>query len=190
MVSLGRGFSLWPLILLDSTHPTLKFFLSDYFFNHREFLAVHLNSRNMDNTLNTLGKQSTSTMKKLLIVEDNYIMRLFLVNYFNTEFNVIAVEKPHQARELLKNEYYDLVIMDNHVKKSKDHEELKELIAQLKWQNIPNVVLTDSEKSNERIEALMIGAEDTISKPFNPVELRLKVKSRTGMIKGNIKNVA
>ena len=85
-------------------------------------------------------------MKYLMIVEDNYIMRLFLVNYFNTEFNVTAVEKPHQARELVKNGYYDLVIMDNHQEKSNDHEELKKLIAQLKWQNIPNVLLTDSQK--------------------------------------------
>ncbi len=129
-------------------------------------------------------------MKNLLIVEDNYIMRLFLINYFNTEFNVEAVEKPHQAKELVKNGYYDLVIMDNHKAQTKDHEELKELIAQLKWQNIPNVLLTDSEKSNERIEALMIGAEDTVSKPFNPVELSLRVKSRTGMIKHDMKRVA
>ena len=129
-------------------------------------------------------------MKNLLIVEDNYIMRLFLVNYFNTEFHVMAVEKPHQALELLENESFDLVIMDNHQEKSKDYQKLEKLIAHLVWHNIPNVLLTDSEKSDERIHALMLGAEDTLSKPFNPVELFLKVKSRVGMINIKMRHVA
>lgn len=129
-------------------------------------------------------------MKNLLIVEDNYIMRLFLINYFNAEFNVDAVEKPHQAISRIKSGYYDLAIMDNHKQNTKDFQELKELINLLKWQNIPNILLTDSEKSDERINALKNGVEDTISKPFNPVELGLRVKSKTGLLNASMKNVA
>lgn len=117
-------------------------------------------------------------------------MRLFLVNYFNTEFHVEAVEKPHQAKRLLETGIYDLVVMDNHKKGSKDHEDLKELISLLEWQNVPNILLTDTEKSSERIEALEIGANDTMSKPFNPVELSLRIKSKTGILKAAKKSAA
>jgi DNA-binding response OmpR family regulator len=50
--------------------------------------------------------------------------------------------------------------------------------------------LTDTEKSEERIHAIKIGAEYILSKPFNPVELSLRVKSRTGLINKKIQNVA
>jgi len=121
-------------------------------------------------------------MKNLLIIEDNYIMRLFLINYFNAEFHVEAVEKPSQAKSLLEQGVYDLVIVDNQKPNTRDHEDLKAILKMLKWQNVPNILLTDSEKSAERIHALEIGANDTLSKPFNPVELRLRIKSKTGLL--------
>ena len=121
-------------------------------------------------------------MKNLLIIEDNYIMRLFLINYFNKEFHVEAVEKPHQAKQLLENGIYDLVLMDSHKRGTKDQVELEGIIEMLKWQNIPNILLCDTEKSDERIQALQMGAFDTMSKPFNPVELLLRIKSKTGIL--------
>lgn len=129
-------------------------------------------------------------MKHLLIVEDNYIMRLFLFNYFSTEYHVEAVEKPHQALKIVKESYFDMVIMDNQKANSKDHTELKELINLLILHKIPHFLLTDTDKSSERIDALTIGAEDTVSKPFNPVELNLRVKSKTGLLQIEIPKVA
>lgn len=129
-------------------------------------------------------------MKQILIVEDNYIMRLFLVNYFNTEFDVEAVEKPWQALECLKSGHFDMVLMDNHEENSKDEKDLKSMVELLQWEKIPNILITNTEQSSERIKAFKIGVEDTISKPFNPVELNLRVKCRTGMLSSQAKNVA
>ena len=129
-------------------------------------------------------------MKHLLIVEDNYIMRLFLVNYFSGDYIVDAVEKPRQALNRVQNGHFDMVIMDSQIVESGDHTDLKELIKLVRYHDIPNLLLTDSDKSDERIEALTIGAEDTMSKPFNPVELNLRIKIKTGKLQNPMQNVA
>ncbi len=48
---------------------------------------------------------------------------------------------------------------------------------QIKWRNIPLFMLTDQDKSSERIDAFSLGAKDTLSKPFNPKELVLRIDS-------------
>jgi DNA-binding response OmpR family regulator len=43
------------------------------------------------------------------------------------------------------------------------------------FKNIPVMILSGIEKSNERIRFLKAGAEDYMVKPFSPEELRLKL---------------
>ena len=43
------------------------------------------------------------------------------------------------------------------------------------------MVLTDQDKSDQRIETLKLGAKDSVSKPFNPVELQLRIMSSMGL---------
>lgn len=43
--------------------------------------------------------------------------------------------------------------------------------------NTPWIVLTEQDKSDQRIKAFSWGAKDCVSKPFNPVELKLRIQS-------------
>lgn len=120
-------------------------------------------------------------MKKLLIIEDHPMMRMFLQNYLGRTYNVTAVASPEEAIEhCTQNTFPHLIMCDYKDKKSKEYAILQSLCMQIKWRNIPLVVLTDEDKSAERIDALSLGAQDTLSKPFNPKELVMRIDLMLG----------
>lgn len=120
-------------------------------------------------------------MELLLIIESNYMMRLFLSNYFSKSFDVRAVDSPKEALAFLKeNEQPKAVISDFQDTKSAERNSCEELIGNLNQKNIPAIILTDYDKSEQRIDALALGSNDVISKPFNPIELELRLKTAIG----------
>ncbi len=122
-------------------------------------------------------------MKKLLIIDDNLMMRTFLANYFDTNYIVEQVSTPSEAIIKLNTgmtEEYDAVISDFKKHTNKEYSRLKEVAGQTNDLNIPMIILTDEDKSDQRLTALSIGAKDTLSKPFNPKELNMRLASIIG----------
>ncbi|MCE7995575.1 MAG: response regulator transcription factor [Roseivirga sp.] len=127
-------------------------------------------------------------MKKVLIIEDNVMMRLFLSNYLGNSYEVTAVESPQQAQGFIgRAEEFSLVLSDYYAPASEEHIALKRVQTAMAWQGVPMVILTDEHKSEQRIAAFQFGAQDCVSKPFNPLELSLRLKSI--VIKNDIKAV-
>lgn len=117
-------------------------------------------------------------MKKILIIEDNYMMRVFLLNYLGKTYDVKAVESPSEALILsAKGVNFHMVISDYQISNSEEEASLYALNMQLSWQGTSLFVLTDEDKSDQRINALSAGAKDTLSKPFNPQELNLRINT-------------
>jgi DNA-binding response OmpR family regulator len=114
-------------------------------------------------------------MYKILVIEDNQMMRLFLVNYLGNDHDVSAVESPSEALVWLASNSASLIISDYHKKDSTDFNQLKKVQSLSAWNNVPMIMLTDNDKSDQRIDALEFGVADSMSKPFNPVELNLRV---------------
>lgn len=117
-------------------------------------------------------------MKKILIIEDNSMMRMFLTNYLGRHYDVEAVESPSKAAQLCGNgKLYDLIITDFYKQGSEEIQTIQALNLQTNWRGTSLFMLTDEDKSEQRITALSIGAKDTLSKPFNPKELDLRISS-------------
>ncbi len=117
-------------------------------------------------------------MKKLLIIEDHPMMRMFLQNYLGRTYNVTAVATPEEAVDhCLENTFPHLIMCDHKDKKSESYKTLQSICMQIKWRNIPLFILTDEDKSAQRIDAFSLGAKDTLSKPFNPKELVMRIDS-------------
>jgi DNA-binding response OmpR family regulator len=54
---------------------------------------------------------------------------------------------------------------------------IRELRASTKWHQIPILVLSGNDTSNDRIVALRAGADDYLIKPFNPEELEVRLEN-------------
>jgi DNA-binding response OmpR family regulator len=115
-------------------------------------------------------------MKTILLIEDHELMRLFLVNYLNSEYEVISVATIKEANAWIKYQHADLILAD--FPKNEDSLEMNRLQDQIQGSLTSLVVLTDQDKSEQRIKALQWGAKDCLSKPFNPVELKLRIQSQ------------
>lgn len=115
-------------------------------------------------------------MNTILIIEKHDLMRMFLLNLLGGEYNVYAVSSPQEAIAWLKSGNADLILggfVDYQL--PPDALLIKEYIQS---KNIPWIVLTEQDKSEQRIKAFSLGARDCVSKPFNPVELKLRIQSQ------------
>lgn len=126
--------------------------------------------------------------KKILIVEDDISMQEELKALLeNTSYEVSVLKDFANAEEIILNSNVDLVLLDVNIPYLNGELLLKEL---RKESNIPVIILTS--RASELDEALSIsyGADDFITKPYNPTILLLRIQNvfkRLNQIKDKIK---
>lgn len=114
-------------------------------------------------------------MNTILLIEKHDMMRLFLSNLLGREYHVHAVSSPQEAIAWLKQDHADLILGGFTEYQLPDEARMLREYSLAK--NTPWIVLTEQDKSDQRIKALSWGAKDCVSKPFNPVELKLRIQS-------------
>ena len=112
---------------------------------------------------------------RLLIVEDNADLRQFLVQLFSAEFEVTAAADGVAGWELAQALLPDLVISDVMMPRSDGLELCRQIKQGPKTLHIPVVLLTARAAAVHEVEGLETGADDYVSKPFNPKVLHAKV---------------
>ena len=116
--------------------------------------------------------------KTMLIIEDNNFMKALLGNLFSIHFDVYSVSNGYEALEWLYDGNMPNVIISDIVMPEMDgFEFLKNIRGSTFFNNIPLVMLSGVDKSNDRIRCLQMGANDYVIKPFNPEELTIRVQN-------------
>jgi DNA-binding response OmpR family regulator len=114
-------------------------------------------------------------MKTILLIEDNTDIRENLTEYLEMEgYKILAANNGEKGIGLAREYIPDLIICDVLMTEMDGYEVLRLLLNSDKTSEIPFVFSTSiSEKINER-EALKLGADDYLVKPFE-LETLLKV---------------
>jgi two-component system phosphate regulon response regulator OmpR len=109
----------------------------------------------------------------LLVVDDDRRIRDLLSRYLVGEgYRVTTAETAAEARAKLEGLKFDLLILDVMM----PGETGFELARSIRLTSmVPIVMLTARDEKESRIEGLEIGADDYVSKPFEPRELSLRV---------------
>ena len=111
----------------------------------------------------------------ILIVDDDDRIRNLLKDYlYENNYIVSTAENANQAKERLKYIKFDMIILDVMMPGQNGYELAKEIKKQIK---VPVVLLTAKGEVENRIKGLELGADDYISKPFEPKELLLRIKN-------------
>ncbi|GAB3897709.1 response regulator [Larkinella knui] len=114
----------------------------------------------------------------LLIVESNSFLVRILQNALAADFNIILASNPLEARELLKKGVVvDFIITDLSLSKADGMDLIQRVRKSTRYHSLPILVLSGSEDSNTRISCLENGADDCMTKPFNPLEVRAKIQA-------------
>lgn len=112
----------------------------------------------------------------VLIVDDEKEIREAIALYLKNEgIHAIQAKNGVEALELLNQEEVHLIIMDVMMPKL-DGIETTFKIRQS--QQIPILMLSAKSEDTDKILGLQIGADDYLTKPFNPLELIARVKSQ------------
>ncbi len=113
--------------------------------------------------------------KNILIVDDDKRLRELLKDYLTEKnFQVYQSEDYNEAKEILSLILFDLIILDR-MMPTGDGINLIEHIKQSS--NSPIIMLTAMGEDKDKIDGLKIGADDYLSKPFEPEELFLRIKN-------------
>ena len=105
----------------------------------------------------------------LLIVDDHVSMRHFICKYFEHHFNILAAASASDAIHLLeKHKTISAIICDIHLIGTSGYELIEHVRAISFFDNIKIIVLSAGDTSAEMIKAFELGANDYVTKPFNP----------------------
>jgi DNA-binding response OmpR family regulator len=128
--------------------------------------------------------------KKVLVVDDEPRMVQFISMNLKLEgFSVITAPDGFQALEKVTKEMPDLVVLDIMMPDMDGFETLKKI---REISAVPVIYLSVKSEPSDRIKGLDLGADDYLTKPFEPLELVSRIKAvlrRTEPENGNSKTV-
>lgn len=113
--------------------------------------------------------------RKILIVEDDEDISMIEEAYLQSAGFLTTVEtNGEDALSLLEQEQYDLILLDVMLPGKSGYEICKEIRDKIK---VPILMVTARTESVDKIRGLGLGADDYISKPFDPAELVARVNA-------------
>ncbi len=118
-------------------------------------------------------------MKKILIVEDDIVVRETLSDLLESEgYSVIEAQNALVALLRLKEDLPDLIICDIMMPLMDGYQFFKRVQISYLEKNIPFIFLTAKTDLESREMAMEMGADDFITKPYNPEKLIERIQKR------------
>jgi DNA-binding response OmpR family regulator len=115
--------------------------------------------------------------KMILVIEDQAFMSEFLTFYLSDQYEVISKSNGAEAMDYLKEGVHPhLILADVNMPVMDGISFLLEVKGTEALKHIPVVMLSGKDNSEDRVYCLQKGAEDFVTKPFNPEELKLKIQ--------------
>lgn len=114
-------------------------------------------------------------MIKILVVDDEEYIRDVIIEYLNNEgYLTSQAEDGLEAKELLENEKFDLMILDVMMPDMDGFTLLEELDNSKK---VPTIILSARGEEIDKLTGFDKGIDDYLCKPFSPKELVARVKA-------------
>ena len=111
----------------------------------------------------------------ILVVDDDDRIRNLLKEYLNdNNFMISTAQDANDAKIKLKHFKFDIIVLDVMMPGQDGYSLTKEIRSK---NNQPIILLTAKGEVENRIKGLEYGADDYISKPFEPKELLLRIKN-------------
>jgi len=114
---------------------------------------------------------------RILVVDDAKVNREVLAQELaESGYEVIPAASGPEALDLLERGI-DLVILDVIMPEMDGFEVARRIRANPRLRSLPIVMITALQTAKDRVDGIEAGADDFISKPFNALELRARVKA-------------
>lgn len=115
-------------------------------------------------------------MYNILICDDDQdIINALKIFLSDPSYNLFEANNGRQALEVIAREEIHLVLMDIMMP---EMDGISAMVRLRERSNVPVVLITAKSESGDKILGLTVGADDYITKPFNPAEVAARVKSQ------------
>lgn len=112
---------------------------------------------------------------KILVVDDEELIRNVIKEYLVVEsYEVDEASDGMSAIEMVKNNDYDLIVMDIMMPKMDGYQACKEI---KKIKDIPFIMLSARSEEYDKLIGFDLGIDDYVTKPFSPKELVARIKA-------------
>ena len=114
---------------------------------------------------------------KLLIVEDNVELLMLMNQLLSTRYHVKTASNGKEALKIIKKEELDIIISDVMMPVMDGLTLTKRIKGDPNYQHLPIILLTAKTQEEDRNEALQIGADSYVTKPFKMSDLELRINN-------------
>jgi len=124
--------------------------------------------------------EMAASRPRILLVDDEPSVVKMLKAHLEKEFQVVPAFDGVEALERFRQADFDLILLDLMLPKKNGLEVCREL---RESSSVPIIMLTARSDESDKVYGLELGADDYITKPFSPLELRSRIRAllrRTG----------
>ena len=112
----------------------------------------------------------------ILVVDDDPDIRELVGQILSdNNYDLVTAADGEEALEIIKNRRFDLIIMDLMMPGISGMEVCQQIKQDPDLSEIPIIMLTAKAGISDRIDGFMIGADEYITKPFDPIKLETRV---------------
>lgn len=124
-----------------------------------------------------LELKASSDAPSLLVVEDNLDICQHLQTILQEDYQITFANNGLEGLTELEKDAPDLILTDLMMPIMDGFEFIKKTKAAEKWRSIPIITLTARSEMTDKLEALRIGVDDYLVKPFLEEELKLRIEN-------------
>lgn len=115
------------------------------------------------------------SLPKILLVEDNDDFRNFMADRLHDNYIILKAADGEEGLAIALKEIPDMIVSDVMMPKMDGVTMSKSLKADIRTSHIPIILLTAKTGEESKLEGLLAGVDDYITKPFNLEILRVKI---------------
>ena len=120
-------------------------------------------------------EQADEDIYRLLIVEDNVELLMLMRQLLKSSYRVYAAKNGLEALDIIHQKDLDLIISDVMMPEMDGYELTKIVKADPNYNHLPIILLTAKTQEEDEQQALVLGADEYLTKPFRLSDLKLRI---------------
>jgi len=121
--------------------------------------------------------KNTNTACVMIVDDEENVRKLVKLSLVPGKYKMLEARNGIECLEKVREVIPDLILLDLMMPKMDGMECCRILRSNPITQNIPIIMLTAKTQINDKLDGFAVGADDYISKPFDPLELEARVKT-------------
>ena len=111
----------------------------------------------------------------ILVVEDNVELLMLIKHLLSRKYRVETARNGGEAVEVIEKSEIDLIISDVMMPVMDGYELVKYVKNSVDYSHLPVILLTAKAQESDKMDALTVGADEYMTKPFKMKELQLRI---------------